>query len=56
MLDSLQCELTVDYDSPCAHRVLNRLVMNYLVVEGHKDIAQTFQEETGTECTGHANS
>lgn len=29
---------------------LNKLVMNYLVLEGHKEGALNFQRETGLDC------
>ena len=30
------------------HAMMNRLVMEYLIVEGHKEAAESFMEESGT--------
>ncbi len=33
-----------------SHEDINKLIMNYLVVEGYKDGAVCFQKESGVEC------
>ena len=35
---------------------LNKLVMNYLILEGHKEGAMNFQKESGLACDGMIDS